>query len=286
MPSGSHGGSSGSHGGSHSGGSHSHGSSFGGGGYHGHSRGPTFIYFGRTRYVVHTKARPALSFFTGLILFAIFLLICCSMILSTTNTELKEINADYVHYQNMIKVAQNSEEDLIINGTVISKFYNSSVDKWYITYYFTDNVGNKYEGYTFSVYTLEQAEKIVQKRTIELAIDYQPIDSQTDSIPTDYLDMPLEQDGEYVAGIRNKNITKKVMIITAIVIVVSIGVSFLVIFKNKIKVVNNQVKTAQTQMNRPSNTEERPRRTYCDYCGAEMPEGETKCRNCGAGRPR
>lgn len=240
MPSGSHGGHSGSHGGSHSS-SHRSSSSRRSGSYR--PRRPIYFRVWHTRYMVRSGASAFVSFLGVLLFFAIFGFVASWIMKSQSEGYLREIEADYVYYQNMIVDAKENPEELIVDGTVITKFYNSVADKWYITYFFIDDNGEMVEGYTFSVYTLEQVNNFQHGDTIKLAVDGRPMDSMTDSIPLDYAEMPIEQDGEYATFSSEIKGERIAMIVCGSAVGGIIALSIVIMLTNKVKVNEEELKS-------------------------------------------
>ena len=287
MPSGSHGGHSGSHGGSHH--SSSHHSS--GSRSVSRSRRPMHFYIGRTRYVVRSGASAFVSFLVIIMFFAIFGIFTSWALKSSADSTLKEIKADYIYYQNMISKANENPDKLVIDGTVVSKFYNSAADKWYVTYFFIADDGMRVEGYTFSVYTAEEAFNFSVGDSIKLAVDGYPTNSLTDSIPLDYADMPIEQDGEYMTFAGQRNGARTAMIVCGSAIGGIIVLSIVIMFTNKVKVQEENIQSQKKQtfqQSKPETFDEdlnadellKQKHKYCEFCGAEMERGQMRCGKC------
>lgn len=285
MPSGSHGGGGGSHssGGSHGGGSHFGGSSSGG--YR--SRGPMIIHFGRTRYVVRMGASRCISLLVVLLCFALFGVFASAVIKSSSNSGLREIKQDYIYYQDMVSYAKQ-HTDRQIEGTVITKYYKENYDKWYITYYFTTDNNQRVEGYTFSVYTFDEVKDIRAGDKILLAVDGLPLTTDTDSIPMDYGDMPIEKDGEYQMFVSQKKGANIALIVCISIAAGCVVISIITAMLNKVKVQehpsgeSSSSNTSSTSTENENSTNNTPKPTYCQYCGAEMEHDSKKCSNCGA----
>ncbi len=288
MPSGSHGGHSGSHG-SHGGGSHHHSSS---GGHS--SRRPIHFRYRHTRYVVRAGASVFLSFLAMFLFFAIFGFAASWIMKAQSERYLREIEADYIYYQNMIADAKENPDELIVDGTVITKYYNSIADKWYITYFFIADNGESVEGYTFSVYTIEEANNFKRGDIIKLAVDGRPMDSQTDSIPLDYAEMPIQQDGEYATYSSQRRGEKIAMIVCGCAFGGIIVLYIVVMFTNKVKVQDRNSQSQKTQpleemsdLANPTDNAEKTintKKIYCEFCGAEMLPDQKRCPNCRSKR--
>jgi len=284
MPSGSHfGGGGGSHfGGGSSGGSHFGGSSSGGSRYNGPrqpGRYPIhYVYYmrGGRRYAINMSS-------SSHVLYRIFCIVCIffcifSFLLAwETSSDLEKVKSDYQYYQDMINYAltenENGNSNYLVDGIIISKYKNDTSDgKWYITYYFLTPDNERVEGYTYSIYTYEQVKNVHPYDIIELAVDSDPITTETDSINLDYKDIPLTQDGEYVHN-------KKVNIFSIAIGIVTFGLSilmFVLMIKNKKK--NSEEVALKGEMG------DTPVYKYvCTYCGAKLRETDSTCPHCGSG---
>ncbi len=251
MPSGSHGG---GHGGSHGGSSGGGGSHWGGGSSRGGSfrHRPMYVYWGHTRYVVGSRASAFISLLLVLLVFAFFGIFTTSMLRTGATSEIRLIEQDYIYYHNMIDNAKANPDDLIVDGVVKSKFYNTTVKKWYVTYKFLDDNGVWVDGYTFALYSNEEAMEFKTNDTIKLAVDGVPITQETDSIPLDYEYMPLEKDGYYVVY---KNQHRGAKIAQGVCIGIAVGfivLIYVIAYTNKKKVEdssNSNAKPQQTASN-------------------------------------
>lgn len=299
MPSGSH---SGGGGGSHFGGGSSGGSHFGGFNSNSSRRvnmAPRVYVFGGRRYVVSGTRRSGIYALNFVVLFMVFIVFAGALMLGGGNKSIKTIIADSKRYQQMIVYAKQNH-DYKIMGVVTDQFKNDDCDKYYITYAFPiDYVDDETEliekyrqdvrnddfedewvqGYSFSVYSLEQvsARKFQKGQIVELAINNKKteIDKSTDSIPTDYLNMPLSQDGEYEVA-KQKTIAGPIMIGVAAIIIVACVAGQIAVIKTS-KQEEAQAEVAQSN---ESGTPQ-PKINKCAYCGAVIKDGETKCSNCG-----
>lgn len=280
MPSGSHGGSRGSHG---SGGSSFGGSSGGGfrGGHGGFGGGFRRSPFFRT-IIISRGIRTAvpqkysgLSFFASLLVMAAFFMTFFGVILTiSSSSSLSKIKADYVYYQQMIAEAE-ADPSLQITGTIIDKFYNEDCKKWYITYEFPHHFEGTIDGYSFSVYTFEEVSKFKIGGDIELAINNPIPDSETDSVPMDYKDMPLSRDGEYVTTLSSQRTGIGLFVVAAVCIIGAILVYVVLRKKTKADYEKEQKEKAEKE----KKLRETPR---CKYCGNKIAKGQQICPGCGA----
>ena len=294
MPSGSHRGSRGSHssGGSRSsssfggsrGGSHrssfssssSRRSSYGGGYYSGpHHHRPFRVRWGGRYYVYSDGATVGIAVLVFAIIFAFIFMRVGAIDVNYYKQELTKIEEDYDYYQDMIQYAENNRDrGYIVEGEVVDKFYNEDAGKYYIVYK-VDVPDSMFDlqGYTYSVYTLEETSNFRRGESIEIAVDTVPVTSQTDSINVDYKNTTLEDDGEYVI---TKNNLTKARLQKWISVVVFIGLIVLLVYitwkKKKPEESSEKKEEAKVEST-----------TYkCAYCGSTYSKTRAKCPSCGA----
>lgn len=272
MPSGFHGGG----GGSHSGG-------FGGGGSHfGHGRStgssarrhaPIRIwFFGHHYYVPVEKTSKIRAWFTAFVVLLIFGLVM-TLAMTGEKSKIELIQTDHDYYVNMIERATlNPAYKKVARITNILK--NPDCGKWYFTYVLTTDQGLPLEGYTYSVYTFKEIKQFVIDQEIEVAVNSTFVTASTDSINMDYINIPIENDGEYSKA----NTLKKVF--TAIMIVLlcaSAACLVLGVLKTKKEMQLNELEKEKSSC---SVVDEGLKR--CPYCGSKQNPGNAKCTNCGA----
>lgn len=278
MPSGSHGGSSGSHGGG--------GSSFGGGssgGWRGSSSSGSYYnsapprpihwsYGGRTYYVSGVESSPIRTKIVLAVVF--FILAIISIIwLASTCSSIHKIKVDRNYYINMIRNAE-SDSDYCKDGVVTDMFYNQSCDRWYLTYCIPYSSGLwGLEGYTYSVYTEEEARDIYYyHRDMKFAVNNKDVDSRTDSINMEYINIPLTSDGEYLVCVRK-------LIVSIVMIIVFLGCTALFIYL----AIRNIKKKAKVSVDLSKASPE-TKKKYCRYCGRTLRDSDMSCPSCGASR--
>ena len=279
MPSGSHSGGGGSHFGGSSGGSHfGDDGSFGGGFYR--PRRNVIIFWGGRHYHYSEKSSVALRalitlFFVSLIFAIIFNFTCV-----TSFGQVKKIEQDYTYYQEMISNAEQNAEYLKI-GKVTGHFYNEDAGKWYFTYSLPISETLKLEGYSFSLYTLSELKSYPVNSSIEIAVDFPTINSNTDSVPMNYKDTDLMQDGEYV---HSKNTANGSLIASIICYVASAGcVAGYIVTAIK----NGELKEETSSTPKPTqpSIDNAPKDVWkCEYCGNINKTENQKCTQCGAKR--
>ena len=273
MPSGSHGGGGGSHGGGFGGGSH-----FGGGHRSSGSssrRGPAPIriwFFGHRYYVPAEKTsaiRGLVITFFVLILFGFM----STLGLIAAKDQVEKIESDHTYYVNMINYA-TAHPDYQVTGKITGKFRNDDCGKWYLTYSLKTGNNQTLEGYTYSVYSIEEIDQFVIGNDILLAVDSNPVTMQTDSINMDYINIPLNNDGEYIGA---KNSKRTSIIMTIAFFGGSVVVAVLTFLKAKKSMKLNELEKEKAS---PLAQNENVKR--CKYCGSKQNPQDTKCPNCGA----
>lgn len=299
MPSGSHGGSHGSH---HSGGSSHSSSHHSGGGSRGVLRGPSMIFIGHGRRVAVPARFSWISTLIGV--FAVFIMFGLFFSIPLTivfNDQLDKIKTDYLYYQNMISYAEEEyakgNENFIQDGYITDAFYNEDAHRWYYTYAIPYGNGQILEGYTFSVYTFEEIIKFHINDPIKIAVNSYPVTSLTDSIPMDYKDIPLSNDGEYLESVTMRNVSAIVLSVSCGLIVANILLYVAMAVKTKKDIdsktnhpdlvsvspapLNTQsVPTQQTRSAVPQATPIIEEYVRCPRCGGDV-TGQKHCSVCG-----
>ena len=300
MPSGSRGG----------GGGGSHGGSRGGGSRSGSSRGGSHS-GGGLRFVVHTRTRNSIRIRSRsgapdryFDLNALHSVICviltiCFMIFGSmacsASDNINFLEEDYRYYQNMIVTAEHDPDNYIVDAYVTSCSYRADFDKYYINYRipyterkyvpgygFTDVEKNLY-GYSFSVYTEEEAKNLVSQGIIKVAVDTRVVGENTDSIPLDYKYMSIEDDGEYFVAKAEKSKNTSVLIVLACV-AVGWFVFFIIISKKTEKAYDRETaQMVEASKRQQTSTDNTPYSNHCEYCGTYLvKDNNIKCPACGA----
>lgn len=302
MPSGSRGGGGGgSHGGSRGGGGSSR--SGGSGGSHG----------GGIRLVVHTRTRSSIRirsrrggpnrYFDLEALHSIVcvILVLCFMLFGGMTCSAKEnvefLTEDYDYYQNMITYAELHPDDYIVDAKVTSYSFRADFDKYYINYsipyevreYFPgmgyQEVTKYLSGYSFSVYTLEEAKELKNQGIIKVAIDTKVVTSNTDSVPMDYKDFELEDDGEYALAVRNQARHTRKLICLGVFAVA--WFTFFIIASNKLGKIYDKERIEEAKKSKSTTYNSSDAigsdTSYCQYCGTYLvKDNNIKCPACGA----
>jgi hypothetical protein len=276
MPSGSHRGSRGGHsfGGSRSGRSS---------GFKFTSNKRNNTYYQRNRYPIYGRSyygRPTRYYSNSkigsLISFLVFALIVCGALFFIQQSQVNQIKNDQLYYFNMIETAEPNQ---YITAEVTNQFLGEG-GKYYITYKLNVTGYDLWyeDGYTYSIYTAEEASRIFRSGEILIVVDRLPLTSRTDSINADYMDFELSDDGSYIEASRLRNIA---FIVGGILIFALVG-SLVYYFKNMElnQTYESDYQSKSTQQ--INNQELKP--DYCLYCGSFMSKNDKKCPQCGSAR--
>lgn len=276
MPSGSHGGGGGSH----------FGGSFGGGGSHfgrsSQSSGTSvhrnvIIFWGGRRYSYSDKSSGKLrTFFALFILFLCFALIS-GLIWGGSCGNLDKIESDYKYYQNMIARAEE-DSNYLTTGIITDHFKNEDCGKWYFTYELTTFDGQKLEGYTFSIYTLEELESWPVDKVIDIAVSSKTITLKTDSVPMNYKDVALDKDGEYANTVRTIKVTRVTTIVLGVTSVIFLASLIAIAVKEK----DLKPETKEQTETKVETKPETKNYWVCGYCGNKNKLDDFNCSHCGA----
>ena len=269
MPSGSHGGSSGSHfGGGSSGGSH-----FGGGSSGGQFSNRTtpihWVWHGHSYYIPVSSGSSIQAWFVAIFVM-LFIAILSAVPLFHSNSVINKIQVDRNYYIHMIEKAEQNE-NYKKEGTVKDIFYNEDCGKWYFTYEIAYD-GGVLEGYTYSVYSESEIYEFEIGQTLYFAVNNPNVNADTDSINMEYKNIPLESDGEYINAKRNISVCSVLLAVFG-----SLTIILTIVAIRRLKKVI--MKSQDT-----SNLTEEEKKKTCVYCGTMFKDGETKCSSCGASR--
>lgn len=282
MPSGSHGGSRGSHssGGSSRGSSSSSSSSRMSSSYS-HGRRVSHhssYYHGHHHHHHHHGGGIVITSKYAVFIFLIILASIFTFVFITSlnhnNQFLKKIETDREYYIGMIERAELNPDQYVKEGKITGLFNNDACNKWYIEYEIPTSTGGRLEGYTFSVYEYEEIKQYHVGQILEFAVDTPVVTSSTDSINMGYKDIPLENDGEY----QDAKSTVTLMWVLTIASCTTIFGLFIGMFKKMKREKENE--ESKTQYSPVSKSESQF--DYCPYCQSKMSKYSTSCPNCGA----
>ena len=284
MPSGSHGGGGG---GSHFGGGSSGGSHFGGGSHSSGSfrpRGPRIIVFGGRRVYISSNRASAQSFLVILAFVLFFITTIFGICMAGNLSDIKTIERDYNRYQSMIEYAE-SHDGYIIDAEFETFHYNDEVDKYYFYYSFRTATGSEMRGYTYSIYTFEEVRALEELGTIKIAVDSVPVTLSTDSIPIDYKNHTLEDDGEY-ANAKSAKTGTTVGFVVVLVAFVGTVVGLILTYttaKPATEEIEKSLDKTSTEPN-PTTAKQSELTWQCEYCGNVQSTSNSQCKQCGAPR--
>ncbi len=286
MPSGAHGSSGGGSrggGGSHS----SFGRSRGGSSFYRRALRPRPFRFGRRVVILSTGTQNTISILAFFMAFiAMFVILVPAFTLPDTKNRINSVKAEHALYQNMAKEALNNPK-LQREGEVKTWTYHNECNLYSITYKFKADDGSIVDnGYTFPVYTLETVPKDGSK--IILAMAEENTDKMTDSIPLDFYNCSLEQNGNYISAKKSQRSSIIMLTIGLCAETVMIFIIVLKIAKSKSM---EQYEAEQKNYNGnynyntsslPQSNNIPPAPQICEYCGARVYQSDKICTQCGA----
>lgn len=269
MPSGSHGGSGGSH---SSGGSSSSSSgfSFGGSSRNGSSIGSRFVFLGGSGNQRSSKFDVLTSICIIFMMFSFIVMFAGFVIMPTEKKQINKIKEDYYYYQDIISLGN------ITTAKVTDIFAKDG--RYYITY--SIDLPNYYfdlEGYSYAVYSRADAMRLLATGEIEVALN-KPLneaDMTSDSIPTDYKDMLLTKDIEYVNAVKGLR-TSRICAYVGLSVFVC-GIIGLTISIKKLKGKSKQ--TVSPTVSRSTVNGEQY--SNCPHCGCRVRPHQDSCSACG-----
>lgn len=331
MPSGHSGGSSsgghfGGGGFSHSGGhfSGSHSSSYSGGHFGGTSRvggtgravgftprphrpfyQPRVVVFGGRQVYLGTGRASAVSVLGILIAIAVIVTIFLGIGWANSNdndyleyeAEINAIKTDYNKYQAMAKYASENF-GYTVHGDVLYKEEFENSGKYCIKYTFDTLEGKVDNGFSFYVYTREQAIEL-EENGVVLALEKPWLSANkfTDSVPLNYYGTALEDDAEYLyyCDLYNKAVaeqddSKNFMrgaFLTSVGITVGLILLYVLVNATAKKATAEQIAADKQGTTTSADNKTIPTGTWrCDYCSTLNDNAKERCDGCGAKRQK
>lgn len=223
-------------------------------------------------YVPADKTSKLRGLFTAFVVLLIFGFVAMFSMFGA-KTQIKQIQSDHDYYVSMIEYASLHPE-FQKTGVITDKFQNYTSGKWYLTYSLPTANGRTLEGYTYAVYSLEEINKFVIGDEIALAVNSATVTLSTDSITMDYINIPIENDGEYISSTTLK---KTSTILMTVLFCASATCLVVGILKAKKEMKLNELEKEKAS---PSFVEDNAKR--CPYCGSKQNPEDNKCPNCGA----
>lgn len=213
-------------------------------------------------------------------IFFFFIGIMMGISVSTTIKQINFIKQDYNNYQVMIENAMNNPA--LTRTAVVTEKYIGNGGKWYIRYeYDLDNSKQRAYDESFAHYTKEELSNYkVGQTEIVIVTESSYVDEYTITIPMDYYNSGVENDGEYIELIKKRNTFIMFDTITFVVagLVMFLGIKTYIKYKNK-----ETEEVEQTTQNSSTQTNTTKTHTKCPYCGARVSSDKGTCTQCGAG---
>lgn len=311
-----------SHSGRSSGGGRSFGGSRGGsgsfgGGRRSHTIGPArFVFFGRT-YVVSSGGMSAIS----LLLFGLFFVgVFCFLMgtgistakenISSYQSEIQIMESDAEYYNNLIMNANlNNPNDnyFLVDanfGDEVFEYYRSNPQEpgsyysfkqngviWYFVVYSYEHDGDDYIGTTYTQFSMTQ----LQAKNGKINIAYTVENGNLFSINADY---SLESNKDYAyAKLSLKDAEESLSsnttgLVVTIVLIVGLVIGLVFAIKKNTKKQdekhNLEIQKGKAEVEEAfAKADEAKRKAEqfgrkCEYCSGDVPDGETKCPNCGS----
>ena len=233
---------------------------------------------GSTNSTEHEELRkhPLIRLFSTI--FSIMIIALFAAIIAKVSfvMRVQEIKSDYTYYQHMCDWASQHPN---WKGTAIVTGKEQKYNKWFIKYKIVDPVTSfSIDGYSFAIYNDEQIQQIQINDEIEVAMNSFDLSIDTDSVPMDYYQIPITQDGEYLHYSKINSSLTVILIVVAIV-TVGIGITNGILTNKYLK--NMRVASLDSGYT-PVSENNNLQVVYCDYCHSKLPPNSTKCEHCGA----
>lgn len=307
--------SSSSFGGGHFGGSRSS-SSFGGG-HFGGSRAsfsprphrpfyqPRVVVFGGRQVYLGTGRASAVSVLGILIAIAVIVTIFLGIGWANSNdndyleyeAEINAIKSDYSKYQAMAKYASENV-GYTVHGDVLYKEEFENSGKYCIKYTFDTPAGKVDNGFSFYVYTREQAIEL-EEHGVVLALEKPLLSANkfTDSVPLDYYGTALEDDAEYLyycdlynESVAEQDDSKNFMrgaFLTSVGITVGLVLLYVLVNATAKKATAEQIAADKQGTTTSTDNKTIPTGTWrCEYCSTLNDNAKERCDGCGAKRQK
>lgn len=265
MPSGSHGGSRGSH----SGGGSRSGSYGGSRGSSGSLRTRVFI-IGGVRYGLPTVWNTRYNTLSTFLSIAMFFLFFAVMTIVGGVSNIEDIKRDYMYYDDMIAMAE-IDDRYTVEAVITDKSLGEG-GKWFFDYQFVADDGWKVPGYTYSIYTYEEIKQFTIGQKIVLATNAIDTTYISDSIPMLCKGVSYTVDGDYIEADNMKNWGIGFTCVLGVAVVGIITAQIMIVKKHK---------TISPQEEKTINAYMKKKKT-CAYCGSTLGEEDKKCYSCGA----
>ncbi len=270
MPSGSHGGSRGSH---SSGGARSGGSSFGGRRSGTRNLNRVFI-IGGIAYALPAVWNTRYNRLSSILSVLVFFLFFAIMTIVGGVSTIDSIKTDYMYYDDMIATAE-VDERYIVEGVITDKSLGEG-GKWFFDYVFVADDGWNVPGYTYSIYTFEEIKQFTIGDTIFLATNSIYTTWETDSIPMACKGISYTVDGDFIEANTMKNF--------GIAFTCLFGVAIAGIITAQVLIVKKHKTISPAEAKELDGFVKKTKK--CAYCGSTLSDTDIKCQSCGAKTPK
>ena len=289
-----------SHSGGHFGGGHSSSSHSGGhfGGTSGFSSGirpvihhrpwfgPRVVVFGGRQVYLGSGRASTVSILGILIAISVIILAFFGFSWLDCNDKINTMENDYSFYHAMAENAAEDTDYQIKAEVYKTERYGFSLDSKYCIFYrFTASDGEKNEGYSFYVYSHDDAFDMWANREVILALPVKKTETtwETDSVPLNYRRTKLEDDDEYLDYVASR---KNKMIGTCVTGAIT---AFLILSAVLVPMTAKKATAEQIAADNQSKTDAKttPEGTWrCEYCNAINDNSKDRCDGCGAQRQK
>ncbi len=244
--------------------------------------GPRVVVFGGRQVYLGSGRASASSILGVFIVISLIILAFFGFGWLDCNDKINTIETDYNYYHAM---AESAAEDAAyqVEAEVLKMEQYGFNGKYCIFYRFKAADGERNEGYSFYVYSHEDAFDLWSHGEVTLALPVKKTETtwETDSVPLDYRRTKLEDDSEYRNYLASRKIkttgTCVTGAITALLILAAVMVPM-----TASKATEEQI--AADNQNK-SNTSSAPEGTWrCSYCGTLSDNSKERCDGCGAKR--
>lgn len=256
--------------------------------WHGWRHPHVTVFCGRQVYLDSGRAGA-----TSVLLIFLILGIIVSIIMGLgwagANEDLDVTKKDYAYYNNLAMYASNNP-DYQIEADVTGIEQHEDSDKWCVYYVFKTSSSANVEGYSFCVYSYEDAHALYVAKKVTLALDTKndSITGYTDSVPLDYKDVSLEDHAEYADFLAESQTMRNFTFVSVGITAVLGAIAILIPLTAKkptaeqlaeSKNVNNETSTTNSNSNGATSTGWR-----CVYCNTLNDNSKNSCDGCGAKR--
>ena len=262
--------------------------------WHGPRRFRRYGFWGPT--VVLTDGQSsALGMFLVLIFMSLFFGFIVFMGGMSITSEMEQRASEHEYYMTFIENAKASGRQAYVDVTGI---YEGENNKYWVEYgfghYFSLSDTYMHEGWSYTMYTLAEAQSYLSTGKILVYHDYTPgsygLDKNdpsnwgynTDTIPADYEFQSLSQDGDYQDLQSTKGVMDIICYICVGVAVFCVIAAIRVSTKAQKEEASATVTSVNSTPSSATSTTTSSTHTYCAYCGSKLEKSATKCPNCGS----